>query len=150
MPPGRLPVLAGDGPFFNRGFCLGDAAEIDGATVKRVKGAPSGTLVFGPYVALPAGIYAVTVEARLYQRLPIWAYFTLDVVCENTRQLVGLHKFRLYSTGRWQSFELIFTVCDGEDYPDFEIRIWARKGTALEIGRIDLYELPAIAAGTAP
>ena len=47
-------------------------------------------------------------------------------------------------------FELVFTVCEGDDYPDFEMRIWARMGTALEIGRIDLYELPGIAAGTAP
>jgi hypothetical protein len=140
----RLPVLPGEGPFFNRGFCLGDAAAIDGATVKRITDAPSGTLVFGPYVALPAGTYAVTVEARLYQRLPVWANFKLDVVCENTRQLVGLHKFRLYSTRRWQRFELIFTVWDGEDYPDFEVRIWARKGTPLEIGRMDLDRLTEV------
>jgi hypothetical protein len=54
----RRPVLAGDGPFFQRGFLLGDAAEIAGATVRRTKRAPSGTLIFGPYVNLPAGAYA--------------------------------------------------------------------------------------------
>ena len=41
----------------------------------------------------------------------------------------------------WRNFELLFTVWDGEDYPDFEIRIWARNGMPLEIGRIDLFRL---------
>ena len=36
---------------------------------------------------------------------------------------------------------LIFTVWDGEDYPDFEVRIWVRKGTPLEIGGMDLDQL---------
>jgi len=138
---GRQPVLAGDGPFFTRGFHLSDAAAVDGATVKRVKGAPSGTMIFGPYVNLPAGTYAVTVDARLYQRLPIVTSFRLDVVRDDTRQLVGLRKCRLYATRRRQSFALIFTVYDGEDYPDYEVRIWARKGTPLEIGQIELYRL---------
>ena len=46
-----------------------------------------------------------------------------------------------------------FTVGAGEDYPDFEVRIWARKGTPLEIGRIDLYRLteePEVASVRAP
>jgi hypothetical protein len=140
---GRRPVLAGDGPFFTRGFHLSDAAAVDGATVKRVKGAPSGTMIFGPYVNLPAGAYAVAVDARLYQRLPIVTSFKLDVVCDDTRQLVGLRKCRLYATGRWQSFALIFTVY-GQDYPDYEVRIWARKGTPLEIGRIELDRLTEV------
>jgi hypothetical protein len=138
---GRRPVLSGDGPFFRRGFRLGGAGAIAGDTVKRLKGAPSGTLIFGPYVNLAAGTYAVTVDARLYRRLPVLAKFKLDVVCDNARQLLGWRKFRLHSIARWRRFELIFTVLDGEDYPDFEIRIWAHKGTALEIGRIDLYQL---------
>jgi hypothetical protein len=137
----RRPILPGDGPFFKRGFRLGGAGAIAGDTVKRLKGAPSGTLIFGPYVNLAAGTYAVTVEARLYQRLPVWANFKLDVVCDNARQLVGWRKFRLHSSARWQRFELIFTLWDGEDYPDFEMRIWAPKGTALEISRIDLDQL---------
>jgi hypothetical protein len=137
----RRPILAGDRPFFQRGFVLSDAAVIEGTTVKRIKSAPSGTLVYGPYVNFPAGTYAVTVDARLYQRLPVLTSFQLDAVCDDARQLVGLRKFRLYSTVRWQRFELIFTVWDGEDYPDFEVRIWARKGTPLEIGRMELYRL---------
>jgi len=138
---GRRPILPGDGPFFKRGFRLSGAGAIAGDTVKRLKGAPSGTLIFGPYVNLAPGTYAVTVDARLYQRLPVLANFKLDVVCDNARQLVGWRKFRLHSIARWQRFELIFTLWDGEDYPDFEMRIWAHKGTALEIGRIDLYQL---------
>ena len=42
---------------------------------------------------------------------------------------------------RWQRFELMFTVWDGEDYPDFEIRIWARQGTPLEICQMELHRL---------
>jgi hypothetical protein len=137
----RRPVLAGDGPFFQRGFLLGAAAEIAGATVKRLKHAPSGMLIFGPYVNLPAGTYAVTLDARLYQRLPVSSNFKLDVVCDDAWQSVGLCWFRLHSFARWRSCELIFTVAEEQDYPDFEIRIWARTGTPLEIGRMDLYRL---------
>ena len=137
----RRPLLAGDGPFFQRGFLLGDAAEIAGTTVKRLKHAPSGMLIFGPYVNLPAGTYAVTLDARLYQRLPASSNFKLDVVCDDAQRSVGLCWFRLYSFARWRSFELIFTVSEGEDHSDFEIRIWARNGTPLEIGRIDVYRL---------
>ena len=137
----RRPVLAGDGPFFQRGFLLGAAAEIAGATVKRLKHAPSGMLIFGPYVNLPAGTYAVTLDARLYQRFPVSSNFKLDVVCDDAWQSVGLCWFRLNSFARWRSCELIFTVAEDQDYPDFEIRIWARNGTPLEIGRMDLYRL---------
>ena len=150
---GRRPILPADRPFFERGFRLGDAGRIAGPTVKRIKRAPSGMLVFGPYVTLAPGTYVVTVDARLYQRLPVLASFTLEIVCDDARQLVGSCKFRLHSTARWQRFEQVFTVWEGEDYPDFEMRIWARQGTALEIGRIDLYEFAApeaaIAAGMA-
>jgi hypothetical protein len=148
----RQPVLAGDGPFFQRGFLLSEAGAIAGTTVRRAKAAPSGMLVFGPYVSLPAGTYAVTLDARLYQRLPVSTSFTLDVVCDDAQQVVGLRWFRLHSIGGQRSFELIFTVWEGEDYADFEIRIWARKGTPLEIGRIDLHRLTeepsAAGAGT--
>ena len=137
----RWPVLAGDGPFFQRGFLLGDAAEIAGTTVRRTKRAPSGMLVFGPYVNLPAGTYAAMLDARLYQHLPVSTSFKLDVVCDDARRIVGSCWCRLHSLARWRSFELNFTVWEGEDYPDFEIRIWARNGTPLEIGRIDLYRL---------
>ncbi len=149
----RRPILAGDGPFFQRGFFLSDAAEIAGTTVKRIKGAPSGTLVYGPYVNLAAGTYAVTVDARLYQRLPVLTNFKLEIVYDDARQLVGLRKFRLLSIARWQRFELIFTVWDSDDHSDFEVRIWARKGTPLEIGRMDLYQLteePPAASVRAP
>jgi hypothetical protein len=148
----RQPILAGDGPFFERGFLLSEAAVIAGTTVKRTKAAPSGMLVFGPYVSLPAGTYAVTLDARLYQRLPVSTSFKLDVVCDDAQQVLGLQWFRLHSIGGQRSFELIFTVWEGEYYADFEIRIWARKGTPLEIGRIDLHRLteepPAAGSGT--
>ena len=150
---GRRSILPGDGPFFNRGFRFSDAGAIAGATVRRIKGAPSGTLIFGPYVNLASGTYAVTVDARLYQRLPLLSNFKLDVVYDDARQRVGWRKCRLLSIARWQRFELIFTVRDGEDYPDFEVRIWARKGTPLQIGRMDLYQLteepPAVGARAA-
>lgn len=151
---GRRPILPADRPFFQCGFRLGEAGRVAGPTVKRIKGARSGVLIFGPYVALAPGTYVVTVDARLYQRLPVLAGFTLEIVCDDARQLVGWRKFRLNSIARWQRCERIFTVWDGEDYPDFEMRIWARQGTALEIGGIGLYEIcapeAAIAAGTAP
>jgi hypothetical protein len=139
----RRPVLAGDGPFFQRGFLLGAAAEIAGTTVKRTKRAPSGMLIFGPYINLPAGTYAVTLDARLYQRLPVSSNFKLDVVCDAARRIVELRWCRLHSFARWRSFALNFTVQEGEDHPDFEIRIWARNGTPLEIGRIELSRLTA-------
>jgi hypothetical protein len=148
----RQPILAGDGPFFERGFLLSEAAVIAGTTVKRTKAAPSGMLVFGPYVSLPAGTYAVTLDARLYQRLPVSTSFKLDVVCDDAQQVLGLQWFRLHSIGGQRSFELIFTVWEGEYYADFEIRIWARRGTPLEFGRIDLHRLteepPAAGSGT--
>jgi len=137
----RRPVLAGDGPFFQRGFLLGATAEIAGTTVRRLKRAPSGMLIFGPYVNLPAGTYAVTLDARLYQRLPVSSKFKLDVVCDAARRIVELRWCRLHSFARWRNFELNFTVREGEDQPDFEIRVWARSGTPLEIGRMDLSRL---------
>jgi hypothetical protein len=137
----RRPVLAGDGPFFQRGFVLGDAAEIAGTTVRRVKRAPSGMLVFGPYLNLPAGTYAITLDARLYQRLPVSTSFKLDVVCADAQGIVGSRWCRLHSFAGWRSFELNFTIWESEDYPDFEIRVWARNGTPLEIARMELYRL---------
>ena len=138
---GRRPILPGDGPFYDRGFRLGDAGAIADAAVKRVKSAPTGILIFGPYVKLAAGTYAATIEARLYQRPPVVTSFKLEIVCDDARQLIGSRNFRLYSIGGWQRFELIFAVWEGEDFADFETRIWARKGTPLEIGRIDLSQL---------
>ena len=137
----RQPILAGDGPFFDRGFRLGDAGAIAGATVRRIKGAPPGMLIFGPYVKLAAGTYAVTIEARLYQRLPAVTGFKLEIVCDDARRLIGWRKFHLHPFGRWRRFELIFAVWDGEEYADFETRIWAHKGIPLEIGRMDLNQL---------
>jgi len=134
-------ILKGDGAFFQRGFILGDAARIAGTTVKRIKRAPAGVLIFGPYVTLHPGTYAVTLDARLYQHPPVSTSFKLDVVCDGSRQIVGLRWCRLYALARWRRFELTFTICEGDDYPDFEMRIWARKGTPLQIGRIDLYQL---------
>jgi hypothetical protein len=139
----RRSILPGEGPFLDRGFRVNEEGAVAGATVKRVKGAPSGMLIFGPYLKLDAGTYAATIEARLYQRLPIVTSFKLEIVCDDARQLIAWRRFHLHSIARWQRFELIFAVGDGEDYADFETRIWARSGTPLEIGGIDLYQLTA-------
>jgi hypothetical protein len=147
----RQPVLAGEGPFFQRGFLLGDAAAITGTTVRRIKTAPSGMLIFGPYVTVPAGTYSVTLDARLYQRLLALSGFKVDVVCDESRQIVGSRWFRLHSLARWRRFELIFTVWEDQVFADFEVRIWARRGTPLEIGAIELHRLAAEPpAGGAP
>jgi hypothetical protein len=146
---GGRPVLPADHPFFECGFRLGEAARIAGSTVRRIKRAPSGMLIFGPYVALAPGAYVVAVDARLYQRLPLVGRFTLEIVCDDARQLVESRKFRLRATARPQRFEQVFMVLDGDDYPDFEMRIWARRGTPLEIGRIELSEISATDAAPA-
>ncbi len=137
----RQPVLAGDGPFFTRGFLHSDAARITGTTLKRVKRAPSGTLVFGPYVNLTAGTYLLAIDARLYRRLPLSRGFKLDIVRDSARQIVVMQQFRLQSMSGWRHFEAEFAVMDGEESPDFEFRIWARKGTPLEIAAIELFRL---------
>jgi hypothetical protein len=137
----RRELLEGDGPFFRRGFLVGETAAIVGTTVQRIKSAPSGTMIFGPYINLPTGRYAVTIDARLYQRLPLLANFKVDVVCNGAQRIVEARRFHLHSLARWRRFELVFSVRHGQGYPDFEIRIWARKQTPLEIGRIGIYEL---------
>lgn len=137
----RQPVLAGEDPFFRRGFLLGDAARITGTTVRRIRRAPSGMLIFGPYLAVPPGTYAVMLDARLYQPLLGLTSFKLDVVCDESRQIVGSRWFRLHPLTAWRRFELIFAVWQDQDFSDFEIRIWARRGTALEIGRFELHRL---------
>jgi hypothetical protein len=134
-------VLAGTGAFFERGFVLGEAAEIVGAAVRRRRDAPSGMLVYGPYVEVAAGAYAAAIEARLYRHLPVWGEFRLDVVRDGAQQVVALRNFRLYAMQGWRRFELRFYVLDGETSPDLEVRIWARKGTPLEIRAIDLYRM---------
>ncbi len=137
----RRQILGGDDPFFKRGFLLDETAAIAGTSVKRIKSAPSSTMIYGPYVKLPAGRYAVTIDARLYQRLPVLANFKVDVVCDGAQRVVEYRDFRLHSLARWRRFELPFTVWDGEDFPDFEIRVWAREQTPLEIGGIGIYAL---------
>ena len=144
----RRPVLGGDGPFVERGFVLDETAATAGATVRRIKSAPSGTMIYGPYISLPAGRYAVTVDARLYERLPVVADFKVDVVCDGARRILGWRDFHLHSLARWRHFELGFTVWDDDDYGDFEIRVWARQGTPLEIGAIGVDAL-AEETGTA-
>ena len=44
---------------------VANAGAIAGATVRRIKGAPSGTLVFGPYIGLRSGTYAAALDAIL-------------------------------------------------------------------------------------
>jgi hypothetical protein len=134
-------VFAGDEPFFQRGFLLSDAATIAGTTVKRRRNAPSGTLIFGPYINLAGGSYTATIEARLYRPMPPLASFRADIVCDGAQQTAGSARFMLRALAGWRRCELVFTVLDGEDYGDFEIRVWARNGTPLEVRRIDLYQL---------
>ncbi|HVC55589.1 MAG TPA: hypothetical protein VND95_06515 [Stellaceae bacterium] len=138
------PILAGEGSLVQRGFLLGEASAVVGAAVQRVKSAPSGTMVFGPYIKLAAGTYAVTVAARLYQRLPVVASFKVEIVCDGAQHVIEQRRVRLHSIARWRRAELVFTVWDGEDHPDFEIRIWARAGTPLEIGGIELCQVTAM------
>lgn len=137
----RRQMIPGTGPFFERGFQLGEAAVIVGTTVRRRKDAPSGMLVFGPYIALSPGCYAAIIDARLYQRLPLFADFTADVVHDGARSVVAARRFRLCSAAR-RRCELPFGIALGEAAGDVEIRLWVRRGTPLEIGRIELYRLP--------
>ncbi|HEX3952540.1 MAG TPA: hypothetical protein VHW90_03135 [Stellaceae bacterium] len=140
-PGERRQVIPGDAPFFERGFQLAETTAISGRAVRRIRNAPSGTLMFGPYIKLRAGNYAVSVEARLYRRLPLATDFRLDIACDEARQVLGLSRFRLNSLTSWRRFELAFTVPDDAEYGDYETRLWARKGTPLEIRSVDLYEL---------
>ena len=148
--PAELCVLpSGDGPFFTRGFRLGEGIAIVGAAARRATGAPSGAMVFGPYIRLSPGSYGVALDARLYRPLPPLADFTVEAVCDRARLTLRSRRFRLLSPLGGRRFAFDFTVADGEDHPDFEIRVWARRGTPLEIGRIILYRLPE-PDGTAP
>jgi hypothetical protein len=134
-------LLAGDEPFFQRGFCLGEGVAIIGTAIRKLKRAPPGIMVFGPYLNLPAGNYAVVIEARLYQRLPLSAGFTVEIAYGGGHQIIASRRFRLLSTNRSRRFSLPFTVWDGEDCPDLEIRIWGRRRAPLEIGGISMFEL---------
>lgn len=145
--PGRQ-MIAGTGAFFERGFQLGEAAVLAGARVRRRKDAPSGMLVFGPYIALSPGSYAAVIEARLYQRLPLLADFTADVVHDRAQLVVAARRFRLCG-GMRRRCELRFDIAMGEAAGDVEIRLWARRGTPLEIGLIELYRLPEEAPASA-
>jgi hypothetical protein len=136
---GRRDRLPGDGPFLRRGFVLGEAALIVGTRVRRTLTAPSGTLIYGPYLTLPAGRYAVAVEAQLYRRLPVLARFRLDVVCDGARRVLAMRDFGLSALRPRRRCELLFSVA--EEAPDCEVRIWARRGTPLEIAAIELAEL---------
>jgi hypothetical protein len=139
---GRRQLIDGHGPFFERGFQRSDAAMVAGTAIRRVKDAPSGTLIYGPYIRLCAGTYAVAVEARRYQRLPPLTSFKLEVVHDGAQQVIAIRQFRVYRRAEWQRFETVFTIRDGEESADFEFRVWGYKGSRLEIGAIDLYQLP--------
>ena len=137
----RQPVLPGDGPFFRRGFRLAEGTAIVGATVQRAKSAPSGVMVFGPYVALPPGLYAVEIEARLSRLLPAFARFTLDAVCDGARHIIEKRTFGLRTAAGWRRFAMVFSIWEGEDHPDCEVRVWAPSATPLAIRRLELYRL---------
>jgi len=145
----RQPVLSGAGPFFRRGFRVSEAATITGETVRRSKNAPSGSLVFGPYVTLAPGDYVAGVEVRLYQRQPLAASFRLEVVCGDARLMIASRGCRLLSLSGWRRFELAFQVRDGEAHPDFELRLWARQGAALEIREMELLRIVETASPSA-
>jgi hypothetical protein len=146
--PGRR-MIAGGGAFFERGFQLGEGAVINGTTVRRRKDAPSGMLVFGPYIALSPGCYAVLIDARLYRHLPVFADFRADVVYDGARSVAAARRFRL-CPGVRRHCELRFDIAIGSAAGDVEIRLWARRGTPLEIGLIELYRLPEEAPPVAP
>lgn len=134
-------MLAGAGPFFERGFRLGDAATVTGSTIRRRKDAASGMLLFGPYIALPPGCYGAIVAARLYRPLPPFADLTVDVAYDGAQRIVTMRRFRL-GPMVWRRCELPFEIALGEAAGDVEIRLWARRGAALEVGTIELYRLP--------
>src|SRR5262249_27217049 len=92
-------------------------------------------------IGLSAGTYAVSVEARRYQRLPLLTNFKLEIVRGGAQQVIAIHQFRVHRRAEWQRFETVFTVLDGEGAEDFEFRVWGYKGCPLEIGTIDLYRL---------
>jgi hypothetical protein len=146
--PGRQ-MIAGSGPFFERGFQLGEAAVIAGTKVRRRRDAPSGMLVFGPYIALSPGSYAVVIDAGLYGRLPLFAGFTADAVYDRAQSMLAAQRFRL-CWGVRRHCELRFDIAMGAAAGDVEIRLWARRGTPLEIGLIELYRLPEEAPAAAP
>ncbi|HKS88507.1 MAG TPA: hypothetical protein VJR70_03615 [Stellaceae bacterium] len=146
----RQPMLPGDGPFFRRGFRLAEGTAIVGTTAQRAKATPSGIMVFGPYVKLDPGIYVAEIEARLYRPIPVFANFTADAVCDEARRIVAQRKFGLCSAAGWRRFEMVFSIWEGEDRPDYEVRVSAPSGTPLAIGRLDLYRLDATPAATPP
>jgi len=139
--PQREPVLAQDEPFYKRGFQLGDGAAVVDGAVRRARQAASGTLVFGPYIRLPAGRYSAVIDARVYARLPLLSEFTLDVVCDGGQRRLAARKCRLNPLLPRRRFRLDFAVPDGDSEAEFEVRIWARRGTPLEIAGIELYRL---------
>lgn len=135
-------ILPGDKPLSQAGFRLGDAAVITaGSTVKRRVDAPSGMVLYGPYLKLAPGTYAASIAARLYRGLPLATTCKLDVVYDGGQQVAGLRQCRLYSPAGWRRFSLPFTVIAGDEDAEFEIRVWGRKGTPLEIAEIELHEL---------
>lgn len=138
---GARLLLPGSGPFFERGFHLGEAASIVGRRVHRRPDAASGMLVFGPYLALDAGSYAAIIEARLYRPWPPHGKFTLDVVYGGASQVVARRVFRLWPLARRRRCRLLFELPAGNLVRDLEIRIWAARGTPLEVGEILLQAL---------
>ncbi|MGE5270550.1 MAG: hypothetical protein ACM3JG_12860 [Thiohalocapsa sp.] len=131
-------LLPGSGPFYQRGFRLGEAAFLVGERVRRRPGAASGMLVFGPYLALEAGSYVALIEARLYRLWPPHGEFTVDIVHDGASQVVARHSFRLSALGRRRRCRLMFALPPGSPVRDLEIRIWAARGTPLEVGEIAL------------
>jgi hypothetical protein len=151
-----LQRLSSGGAFFERGFRLGDGVAVAGRAARRPRHMPSGTMVFGPYVRLRPGRYAATIAARLYEPLPFCAQFTADVVCAGGQHLIAARRFRVLSSIPARSREFAFTVPEGLDHSDFEVRIWARRGAPLEVSQIELRQLstagpaPSAAAQTVP
>lgn len=136
----QQPPQADATPFYMRGFRLDEATVIVNGVARRARNAPSGTMVYGPYIALPAGRYCATVEARLY-RFPAVGAIKVDVVCDRAQRLIEQRQLLLHPLAPSRRLEIPFTIWDGEDYADFEIRIWAWQGTALEVAHVDLLRL---------
>jgi hypothetical protein len=144
-----LRCFAGGAPV-ECGFRLGEGAKLAGSAVRRTKTAPSATMIFGPYVRLRPGRYAATVTARLYEPVAVPASFAVEVVCGGGQHVIAVRHFQAWPLLPARPRRLIFTVPDGLDRDDFEVRIWARRGTPLEISRIALHPLSATTAFPAP
>ena len=138
-----LRCFAGGSPLAC-GFRPGEGAMLAGGAVRRAKAAPSGTMIFGPYIRLSPGRYVVTLRARLYEPAAAAASFTVDAVYGCGQRVIAVRHFRAWPLLPARTCRLAFWTT--EEINDFETRVWARAGTPLEISRIALHPIGAATA----